>query len=187
MAELLEDVGSLPPLAITFACDREEGPYVIVATPHQLPLADQRLAVDRIAARVEAVPKVGEVLTGRYGASARGRWADTVVVAVTNAAPHLPGMPALPGRTTTTRETADTLRSLTEWVKKTESHMDELVVTDHSGSHTVHVIVEDDHAAQGVLEGLVLDTDTRVHRPGRRYRALLPTGHSLSVSVDRIR
>ncbi|MFF9074639.1 hypothetical protein ACF1A9_20385 [Streptomyces sp. NPDC014872] len=90
VAELLDDVGSLPPLAITFACDREEGPYVIVATPHQLPLADQRLAVDQIAARVEAVPKVGEVLTGRYGASVRGRWAHTVVVAVTNAAPISP-------------------------------------------------------------------------------------------------
>ncbi|MFJ8752131.1 hypothetical protein ACIREO_22785 [Streptomyces sp. NPDC102441] len=187
VAELLDDVGPLPPLAITFARDREEGPYVIIATPHQLPLADQRLAVDQIAARVQAVPKVSEVLTGRYGASARGRWADTVVVAVTNAAPQLPGMPALPERTTTTRETADTLRSLTAWAKKTESNMDELVVTDHSRSHTVHVIVEDDHAAQGVLEGLVPDTDSRVHRPGRRYRALLPTGHSLSVSVDHIR
>ncbi|MFF9074638.1 hypothetical protein ACF1A9_20380 [Streptomyces sp. NPDC014872] len=65
--------------------------------------------------------------------------------------------------------------------------MDELVVTDHRRSHTVHVIVEDDHAAHGVLEGLISDTDSRVHRPGRRYRALLPTGHSLSVSVDHIR
>lgn len=186
VARLLEDAEELPPLAITFARDRDEGPYVIIATPHQLPLADQRLAVDRIAARVHAVPQVGEVLTGRYGASARGRWADTVVVAVTNAAPHLPGMRVLPERTTTTRETANTLKSLTAWAQKAESHMVELVVTDHSLSHTVHVIVEYDHAAQGVLEGLVPDTDSRVHRPGRRYRALLPTGHSLSVTVDHL-
>lgn len=183
VARLLDDVGSLPPLSVTFTHDRDEGPYVILETPHQLPLADQRLAVDQIAARVHAVPKVGEVLSGRYGASARGQWDDTTVVAVTNAAPHIPGMPTLPERTTTTRETADALRALTAWVGTTEAHMDELVVSGHSRSHTVHAFTEDDDAAQNLLEGLIPDTDSRAHRPGRRYRALLPTGHSLTVTV----
>ncbi|EGX61848.1 hypothetical protein ACF065_27670 [Streptomyces sp. NPDC015232] len=187
VARLLDDVGSLPPLSITFTCDGDGGPYVILETPNQLPLADQRMAVDQIAARVHAVPKVGEVLMGRYGASARGRWEDTLVVAVTNAAPHVPGMPALPERTTTTQETAGALRALTAWAGTTESHMDELVVTDQSRSHTVHVITENDHAAHSLLEGLIPDTESRWHRPGRRYRALLPTGHSLSVTVDPIR
>ncbi|MCX4681529.1 hypothetical protein OG413_40735 [Streptomyces sp. NBC_01433] len=187
VARLLDDVGPLPPLEITFTHDPDDGPYVIVATPHQLELADQRLAVDQIATRIQSVPKVGEVLTGRYGASVRGRWADTLIVAVTNAAPHLPGMPELPRRTTTTLETADLLRSLTAWAPQLQQHMDELVVRDHSRAHAVHATVTDDDAAQSLMEGLVPDTDSIWHQPGRRYRALLPTGHALSVSVDSLR
>ncbi|MEU0215571.1 hypothetical protein ABZ281_10790 [Streptomyces sp. NPDC006265] len=187
VARLLDDVGLLPPLEITFAHDPDDGPYVIVATPHQLELADQRLAVDQIATRIGAVPKVGEVLRGRYGASVRGRWANTLIVAVTNAAPQLSGMPDLPIRTTTTRETADLLRSLIAWAPRRQQHMDELVVKDRSRAHAVHAIVTADDAAQSLLEGLVPDTDSVGHRPGRRYRALLPTGHALSVSVDSLR
>ncbi|WP_141698518.1 hypothetical protein [Streptomyces lushanensis] len=89
----------------------------------------------------------------------------------------------LPQRTTATLETADVLRSLTAWAQKAEPHMDELVVTDHSRSHTVRVIVTNDHAAQSLMEDLVPDTGSLWHRPGRCYRALLPTGHSLSVNV----
>ncbi|WP_159056598.1 hypothetical protein [Streptomyces yokosukanensis] len=188
VARLLDEVGPLPPLKITFTHDPDDGPYVIVATPHQLKLADQRLAVDRIAARVQAVTKVGEVFRGHYGASAHGWWADTLIVAVTNAAPQMPGMPALPQqRTTTTCETAGVLRSLTTWAQKAEPYMDELEVRDHSLRHSVHVFVTADQAAQSVMEGLVPDTDSIWHRPGRRYRALLPTGQSLSVSVDSMR
>ncbi|MFJ4972703.1 hypothetical protein [Streptomyces sp. NPDC088755] len=182
VARLLDDVGAMPPLGITFVRE-EDPPYVILATPHQLPLADQRLAVDQIAARISAVPAVHEVLAGRYGASVRGQWETTVVIAVTNAAPHLPGTPDLPERTTTTRDTAKALRSLTGWAAQAGPDVDELVVTDQSRRHTVHAAVPDDDAAHRVLDGLVPDADYLSHRPGRRYRSLLPTGHLLSVSV----
>ncbi|WP_141698517.1 hypothetical protein [Streptomyces lushanensis] len=75
VARLLDDVGPLPPLTITFTHDPDDGPYAIVATPNQLKFADQRLAADQVAARLQVVLKVGEVLTGRYGAWVRGRWA----------------------------------------------------------------------------------------------------------------
>ncbi|MER5550019.1 hypothetical protein ABT072_48455 [Streptomyces sp. NPDC002589] len=57
-------------------------------------MAEQRLAVDLFAMRVGSVPKVAEVSMGRFGASVRGQWAGTVIVAVTDAAPHPPGRPA---------------------------------------------------------------------------------------------
>ncbi|GLX22473.1 hypothetical protein Slala01_61170 [Streptomyces lavendulae subsp. lavendulae] len=186
MSRLLDQVGTMPPLAITFVED-EDPPLVILATPHQLPLADQRLAVDRIAELITAVPRVHEVLSGRYGASVRGQWEDTVVIAITNAAEHLPGLPGhpdLPKRTTTTQGTADALRSLAEWGATVERDVDELVVTDQGRRHTVRTTVADEDAAQRVLHGLVVDADHNQLRPGRRYRALLPTGHLLSVSVD---
>lgn len=188
VARLLEDVGPLPPLGITFADDPGDGsPYAVIATPHHLPLAEQRLAVDQIAMRVGSVPKVAEVMMGRFGASVRGQWAGTVIVAVTNAAPHLPGMLALPPRSTTTQETADVLRSLAGWAQTAEPYLLDLVINDLSRSHSVHAIVTDDHNAHRLLEGLVPDTDSPGHRPGRRYRALLPTGHVLYVTVDSIR
>ncbi|MEU2800935.1 hypothetical protein [Streptomyces sp. NPDC007117] len=64
----------------------------------------------------------------------RGQWESTVVIAVTNAAPHLPGTPDLPERTTTTRGTAEALRSLTGWAAQAGPDVDELVVTDQSRS-----------------------------------------------------
>ncbi|MEU6351625.1 hypothetical protein ABZ896_20155 [Streptomyces sp. NPDC047072] len=187
VARLLDGVGDLPPLDVTFTDVPDDGPCVIIATPHQLPLAEQRLAVDQIAQRVGSVPAVGEVLMGRYGASVRGQWADTVIVACTNAAPQLPGTAALPPRSTTTRETARVLRSLTAWARAAEPLLHELVITDSSRSHRVLAVVTADQDAHSLMEGLVTDTDSLGHRPGRRYRALLPTGHSLSVSVDSLR
>lgn len=183
MARLLDDVGALPPLVITFVRD-EDPPYVILATLHQLTLADQRLAVDQIAARLGCLPKVHEVLAGRYGASVRGRWESTFIIVVTNAAPPMPGTPDLPERTTATSDIADTLRSLADWAGKTAQDVNELVVTEHSRTCTVHAMVADDAAAQRVLDGLVPDDDFALRRPGRRYRSLLPTGHLLSVTVD---
>lgn len=183
VALLLDEVGSLPPLTITFTHD-EDSPYAILATPHQLPVADQRVAVDRIAARVGAVPAVGEVLFGRYGASVRGQWKNTIIIAITNAAPqHLPNYPDLPERTTTTSDTAEALRALAKWAGKAAQDAYELEVRDLSRHHTVHATVSDDSAAQHVLDGLVPDTGYVLHKPGRRYRSLLPTGHLLSVSV----
>ncbi|WP_282695225.1 hypothetical protein [Streptomyces sp. CC208A] len=183
VARLLDVVGTLPPLSVTFA-RHEDSPYVLLATPHQLPLADQRLAVDRIAARIRAVPTVHEVLAGRFGVSVKGPWESTVIVAVTNAAPQLPGVPDLPDRATTTSGTAEVLRSLAEWAEWAEPDVDELTVKDLSRTHSVYATVLDDAAAQRLLEDLVPDAGYVLHRPGRRYRSLLPTGHLFHVSVD---
>ncbi|WP_326812367.1 hypothetical protein OIE62_07225 [Streptomyces scopuliridis] len=182
VALLLDEVGALPPLSITFARD-ESSPYVLLATPHQLPLAEGRLAVDQIAALTGAVPAVGEVLFGRYAAWVRGQWANTVIIAATGAA-HLPGISDFPERTTTTSDTAQTLRALVKWVGTAAPDVGHLVVADLSRCHSVYAMVPDDSAAQRVLNGLVPDAGYVLHRPGRRYRSRLPTGHLLTISVD---
>lgn len=67
------------------------------------------------------------------------------------------------------------LRAVVPWARSIEAHVHTLAVYDLSTRHSVAVDVTDSEA---VLAGLVRDEPR-----GRARRALLPTGHSLSVRV----
>lgn len=156
-------------------CELGEEPLIRLHTPYQLTVADQRSAIDRVADVLGEVPLLQPAFTGRHGASVRGIRDGVKIVAVTNAA--IPDS-VLPQRTTTTRSTITVLRAVVPWARSIEAHVHTLAVYDLSTRHSVAVDVTDSEAAQAVLAGLVRDEPR-----GRARRALLPTGHSLSVRV----
>ncbi|UIX34453.1 hypothetical protein [Streptomyces sp. GQFP] len=172
-AHILGSAGDL--VQVHVVCELGEQPFVRLHTPHQLAVADQRSAVDRVAAVLGEVPLLQPVFTGRHGASVRGVREGVEIVAVTNAA--IPDS-VLPQRTTTTHGTIAVLRAVVPWACNVEAHVHTLAVHDLSTRYSVAVDVTDGEAAEAVLAGLVRDKPR-----GRARRALLPTGHSLTVRV----
>ncbi|MGW0731745.1 hypothetical protein [Streptomyces sp. NPDC002851] len=174
-AHILEETGALVPVDV--ACALDQPSHIRFSTRHQLTLADQRSAVDRIAAVLGEVPAIQPVFTGRHGASVRGEHEGMAIIAVTDAAvPHTP----LPERITTTAGTIAVLRAIMPWADSVEEHLQELVVCDASTQHSVHATVDTEKGAKTVQFGLVPE-----YNSGRRRQALLPTGHPLGISVIR--
>lgn len=178
-ARILEEAGDLVPVDVTCVLEQppHSQPHIQISTPHQLSLADQRSAIDRIATLLDAIPSIHPVFTGRHGASVRGERGGVEVIAVTNAA--VP-QSSLPERTTTTRDTVAVLRAIRSWAGSIEEHVQELIVHDSSLRHAVHVMVATEEAAERVRFGLVPEESS-----DRRRRALLPTGQFLTISVVR--
>ncbi|WP_405814244.1 hypothetical protein OG241_06610 [Streptomyces sp. NBC_01390] len=83
-AHILGSAGNL--VQVHVVCELGEQPFVRLHTPHQLTVADQRSAVDRVAAVLGEVPLLQPVFTGRHGTSVRGVRDGVEIVAVTNAA-----------------------------------------------------------------------------------------------------
>lgn len=180
-AEVLEraaaDTG-LVPISADFTIEGDDR-NVALGTPAELAMADQRTAIDRIAAALGVQSRTRKVLTGHYGQSAEGYWKGVQVIAITNAGlSHRPPSDSAPS----TRALVGALREIIPWAASVEEHVVSLSVCGHHDCPFVLVTACNESAADRLLEGLTQDPDHKQRYGPHTFRAVLPTGHLLTGS-----
>ncbi|MEU5138139.1 hypothetical protein [Streptomyces californicus] len=171
-ATLLEEAGVTAPLTITCHC--EEGPSVELLASDRLSIADQRTVVDRVAALLGAIPSVKRLFGEQYAVFCEGYRDGFLIIASTHSGTP---RPAVLEPASDSSDTAAFLRSILSWA--TAPRIQTLVVRETAGSHAVTAWCANARDAEAALAGLVPET-----QQGRGIRALLPTGHPVTVRVS---
>ncbi|MFI1929256.1 hypothetical protein [Streptomyces sp. NPDC020330] len=173
IAALLEEADVTAAPTITCHCDGDLSIELLASD--MLPLADQRSMVDRIAAALGAIPSVKPLFENQYAVVCEGYRDGLLIIASTHAGTP---RPAAPQPTTASSGTVTFIHSILSWAQNVAPVIQSLVVRGTSGSHGLTVGVASAKDAEAVVAGLVPEAPR-----GRRLRALLPTGHPVTVWV----
>ena len=183
-AALLDKAGRLERLTVAFHKDEN---YILIETPAFEAIGPHRSTIDRIAELLGSQAALKPVTGDTYSYTVQGSVKGVPVLAMALTPPGITIGRHQDVRATSTPQTVTMIRALIPWaaVSLDLSNVRSLVIHDHGRHLTAQLLIAAPKGHEDAADAFAGILPSKIERRGIGHNgyALLPTGHTLSIST----